>query len=1053
MKKIFSILVLGVGCWVLVNAQQTTNTQHLTPNTQSPWTFWYWMYGAVSKAGIKADLKCMKDVGLGGCYLMPIRGADERPEYKGEANQLTPKFWEMVDYAFQQADSLGLQMGIHICDGFALAGGPWISPEESMQKVVWSDTIVSGNEGMVMLKRPVPEGKYYEDIAVFAVPVPEMEGMIEYRCDTIATHNTGVPYIGRNESGVFRSDDPCYILLDLEGMRTVRSIKVIPSGNNIQSQRLLVQASDDGITFRDVRQLTPPRQGWQSTGFDFTYSLPETTARYIRLYWSPEGSEPGSEDLDAAKWRANLKLKDVVLYSYPQVDGFEGKSGAVWRIQTAAPGYNDGYSISLKDIIPLQLTGNSVQLAAAGKAYHIYRIGHTTTGHTNATAGGAKGLECDKFSADAVKKQVGGWFDLFMQRPHHDVVKYMHIDSWECGSQNWSPNFAREFQQRRGYDLMPYLMVYAGVPVENAEKVLYDIRLTINDLVNDVFFRTLSAEAHQRGMRLSSESVAPTMVSDGMEHYKLVDIPMGEYWLNSPTHDKPNDMLDAISGAHVYGKNIVQAEGFTEVRGVWDETPASVKTLLDRNFAQGMNRLFFHVNTHNPWTDRRPGMTLDGIGLFFQRDQTWMPEAKDFVSYITRCQKMLQEGRPVADIAVFAGEEMPSRAVLPERLVPMLPGIFGKERVAAEAKRLENNGNPMEESPVGVKHSAGIVDTRDWVNALNGYQYDSMNRDALLNLATATADSCIALPSGAKYRVLVIPQKNLSAEVRNKVESFKKAGVVVIDQPYTEADFSAYGLPRDIVLPKDIAYTHRTVQDAEIYFLSNQVDKKRKFMVKMRENCHIIILYDPLTDRYQGAFDESTSIGTETEITLQPNGSLFVMLIKKGADEFKLSSFGPSDHAKTVLISSPWRILFQSNKVSASTETLYDWSQSGDDRIRYYSGAARYETGFELKTKPNQHVWLNLGQVHDVAHIYVDGTDCGTVWTAPYTVDITHALKNKNEHQLRIVVVNTWANALRGADEGKAPFGGIWTNAKYRMSSKNLLPAGLLGPVELKIDE
>ena len=676
------------------------------------------MYGAVSKDGIKADLKCMKDVGLGGCYLMPIRGADERPEYKGEANQLTPKFWEMVDYAFQQADSLGLQMGIHICDGFALAGGPWISPEESMQKVVWSDTIVSGNEGMVMLKRPVAEGEYYEDIAVFAVPVPEMEGMIEYRCDTIATHNTGVPYIGRNESGVFRSDDPCYILLDLGGMRTVRSIKVIPSGNNIQSQRLLVQASDDGITFRDVRQLTPPRQGWQSTGFDFTYSLPETTARYIRLYWTPEGSEPGSEDLDAAKWRANLKLKDVVLYSYPQVDGFEGKSGAVWRIQTAAPGYNDGYSIPLKDIIPLQLTGNSVQLAAAGKAYHIYRIGHTTTGHTNATAGGAKGLECDKFSADAVKKQVGGWFDLFMQRPHHDVVKYMHIDSWECGSQNWSPNFAREFQQRRGYDLMPYLMVYAGVPVENADKVLYDIRLTINDLVNDVFFRTLSAEAHQRGMQLSSESVAPTMVSDGMEHYKLVDIPMGEYWLNSPTHDKPNDMLDAISGAHVYGKNIVQAEGFTEVRGVWDETPASIKTLLDRNFALGMNRLFFHVNTHNPWTDRRPGMTLDGIGLFFQRDQTWMPEAKDFVSYITRCQKLLQQGQPVADIAVFTGEEMPLRRVPPNGWCRCCRELLARRGWPPRQNDWRTKAIPWRRVR-GVKHSAGIVDTRDWVNALN----------------------------------------------------------------------------------------------------------------------------------------------------------------------------------------------------------------------------------------------------------------------------------------------------------------------------------------------
>ena len=78
MKKIFSILVLGVGCWVLVNAQQITTTQHLTSNIQSPWTFWYWMYGAVSKDGIKADLKCMKDIGLGGCYLMPIRGTNDK---------------------------------------------------------------------------------------------------------------------------------------------------------------------------------------------------------------------------------------------------------------------------------------------------------------------------------------------------------------------------------------------------------------------------------------------------------------------------------------------------------------------------------------------------------------------------------------------------------------------------------------------------------------------------------------------------------------------------------------------------------------------------------------------------------------------------------------------------------------------------------------------------------------------------------------------------------------------------------------------------------------
>ena len=177
----------------------------------------------------------------------------------------------------------------------------------------------------------------------------------------------------------------------------------------------------------------------------------------------------------------------------------------------------------------------------------------------------------------------------------------------------------------------------------------------------------------------------------------------------------------------------------------------------------------------------------------------------------------------------------------------MLPGIFGKERVEAEAKRLENKGNPMEESPVGVNHSAGIVDTRDWVNALRGYQYDSMNRDVLLNLATTTDDGYIQLPSGMRYRVLVLPmnpsKKEYSKEVKEKIEAFRKAGVLVIDKPYEGHDFSSFGLPRDVELPKDIAYTHRYDNGQDIYFLANQTEKKRSFHFSMRKNASTIFLY------------------------------------------------------------------------------------------------------------------------------------------------------------------------------------------------------------------
>ena len=220
------------------------------------------------------------------------------------------------------------------------------------------------------------------------------------------------------------------------------------------------------------------------------------------------------------------------------------------------------------------------------------------------------------------------------------------------------------------------------------KKFLHDVRQTIAELVNDVFYVTLKKLAHEKGCSFSAEAIAPTMVSDGLLHYKNVDMPMGEFWLNSPTHDKPNDMLDAISGAHIYGKNIIQAEAFTSVRMNWGEHPGNLKAVGDRNFALGINKMVLHVFTHNPWMDKKPGMTLDGVGLYFQRDQTWFKQSKAWIDYLTRCQALLQMGKPVVDIAVFTGEEVPRRSVLPDRLVNTLPGIFGKEKVEAEKKRL-----------------------------------------------------------------------------------------------------------------------------------------------------------------------------------------------------------------------------------------------------------------------------------------------------------------------------------------------------------------------------
>ena len=1049
LRFLCAALLLCVGAW----AQQGSDMAR-------PWIFWYWMYGAVSREGIKADLQTMKDVGLGGCYLMPIRGVDEAPAnlplLSGEpAQQLSPQFWQMVDYALAQADSLGLEMGVHICDGFALAGGPWITPEESMQKVVWSDTIVSGGHHRLTLPVPQHNENFYKDIAVYAIPVSLSQENSEIIASDYGIYHSD--NVIRNAKGVYYADSACWIEYGFDEPVTIRTVEIEPSGTNIQCQRMTLSVSADGKEYYRVKQFVPPRQGWQNTGFNTTFAIPRTTGRFFRFEWTPAGSEPGAEDLDAAKWKPVLTLKNIRLGGLPLYDNYEGKAGFVWRKAPVAdtPGVVAFDEVKPSDIVVFSTTGNEADITLPKGNWRLLRMGHTSTGHTNATAGGAKGLECDKFSREAIHKQLDGWFGQFMQRPlARDVIRFMHVDSWECGSQNWSTAFAEEFKKRRGYDLLPYMPVYAGVPMEGGERVLRDIRLTINDLLQDVFFQTVACKAKEYGVLLSCESVAPTMVSDGMEHYRLADLPMGEFWLNSPTHDKPNDMLDAISGAHVYGKQIIQAEGFTEVRGVWDETPADLKTLLDRNLALGMNRLFFHVFTHNPYMDKKPGMTLDGIGLFFQRDQTWMPEARAFVDYVTRCQRWLQRGWPVVDIAVFTGDDMPRRAWRPEQLADMLPGLIGADRVAQEHRRLANEGVPMEESPVGVNHNANIANPANWVNALGGYNYDSVNPDALWNLRAGTGP---APTTGNDYRVLVIPEgTTVAPESQTTIDSLRRRGMTIIDTPWRQSTLD--GLCPDVLLPKGIAFCHRRDADTDIYFLANQLDTEQEFHATFRVHGKDVIVYDPMTDSYTSPVDDIIAADTLTVVRLamQPRQSLFVLFGTKGITARVVSKWttpllpGRSTDDFRGSLGRSWQLTFRETGRQLESDTLFSWASHQDADVRYYSGHVLYKNTIDCRRlSPGSPMTLALGDVRDIAHVWLNGHDIGTLWLPPYEQDITGHL-HKGKNTLEIEVVNTWHNALRGLDQGTPPYDGIWTNARYRTKGDALLPAGLLGPVELK---
>ncbi len=810
------VLILLIACSNSTQKETTFSTYQPTSDDASPMVYWYWNDAAVSKEGITTDLEAMKEAGLEGAYLFFIRGASDRVKFDNPVVQLTPEWWEMVKFAFSEAKRLGLKLGLHSCDGFTVAGGPWITPELSMQKVVWSDTILEGGKSFTgKLPQPETVENYYHDLKVFAFPLTNDEGISSYHLNPKIT--SSIP--GNNPQYLndpatperFRSDEPCWVQYEFKQPFTCRSIVIKKAGNIFQSERLILEVSNDGKNFDFHTRLQPQRQGWMDGEEDITFSIEPVTARYFRFVYNPDGTEPGAEDLDAAKWKQSLKIAGIELSSEPKIHQYEGKNGSIWRIsgRTTQMQLPDSLCISenkIRDISSYLNEKGELEWEVPEGKWKILRFGHTSTGKTNYIGGGAVGLECDKLNPAAAELQFDNWLGEFYrqigEKETGDVLKYFHVDSWECGSQNWSPVFAEEFKKRRGYDILNYLPVFAGVPIENAEfseNILHDVRQTISELVTDNFYGTFEKLAHNKGLLFSAESVAPVMVADGMLHQKNVDIPMGEFWLNSPSHDKPNDILDAVSAAHIYGKKLIQSESFTEIRIDWNEYPGMLKTLGDRNFALGVNRLVFHVFSHNPWIDRKPGMTLGVVGLVYQPTQTWFQPGKAWIDYIRNCQELLQQGVPVTDIAVFTGEEIPRRAVLPDRLVPVFPGIFGEEVVQSEQIRLENKGIPIHEQPKGVTVIKNISDPANWVDPLRGYKYDSFNRDALLRLATVN-NGRIELPGEASYGLLVVPGSRrmmpdgnvMSAEVAAKLLELVKDGATVIIEEKPEKTFNPF---------------------------------------------------------------------------------------------------------------------------------------------------------------------------------------------------------------------------------------------------------------------
>ncbi len=722
------------------------------------------------------------------------------------------------------------------------------------------------------------------------------------------------------------------------------------------------------------------------------------------------------------------------------------------------------------------------------------------------------GFECDKFETAAFDAHFDAYLGKLLARTGPRKAggsggwTTIHIDSWEMGAQNWSPGFRAQFRKRRGYDPLPYLPAYAGKIVgslERSERFLWDVRKTASELVVENHAGRFKELGRRSGFDLSIEPYDMNPAAD-LDLGAVADIPMGEFWSDGYGFNSAFSCIEATSIAHVHGRPVVAAEAFTaDSAEAWKLHPGALKNQGDWAFAMGINRFFYHTFAHKSFfDDLRPGMTMGPYGVHWDRGQTWWPMAGAYHRYIARCQFLLSRGKAVSDILYLAPEGAPH--------------VFRPPASALEGP-------------------AELPDKR-------GYAFDGCSPSALIELASVR-DGRIEFPGGASYRILVLPAfQTMTPDLLEKIGKLVREGAVVVGSPplkspslegFPDCDRRVRTLAEDLwggftppsrstvrriglgrilwggeaariaegeiyppywivaaLLDGDgavsdfsasggIRYTHRTLPDREIYFVSNRTDLPVRETCLFRDGTLSAELWDAVTGEIRplaGAVQAER--GISIEIKLEPYESGFIVFDKSAAAAPPKRRDRPDGPAfRTIAtLDGPWSISFDpkwAGPASVVFDRLEDWSKRPEDGIRFYSGTAVYRKTFDLPPAASSGgaaLFLDFGEIREMARVRLNGKDLGVVWTAPRRVAIEGAVRPKG-NRLEIEVANLWPNRLIGDEElpDDGIKGGRWpdwliegsprtsgrltfTTHRFYKKGDPLLPSGLLGPVTIAVE-
>ena len=1091
-KFTLAILLLGASSGSVVAGDELADGFRAPPQEARPRVYWWWLNNLVSREGITRDLEQFRAKGIGGVLLFnagaPAGKMPSGPDF------MSPEWRELVKHAVREADRLGLEVSLNLCSGWD-AGGPWITDETASHHYVQAELNLAG-PAKFLGKLPQPPGnaQAYHDVAVQAFPravnparpsapeprVTASSAQPNYPAAKAVDGDEQTMWVsnGWKQGDAPTPQHPEWLQLEYPQPIVTETLWITPK-SPYGPREIEVQSSSDGKTFTTLKKLNLKRDAEQ------VIALPPTRSQVFRILvtgsYTVENCQLAEVGLTHPAKAAARRLLAIKA-------GRDSVSnmGSV-RAGVDAPLDKPPFDPQVPAIDPATIVDLTGKLQPDGTLawevpdgeWTIVRTGYTTTGHrVSCSTRGGEGPEMDWLDRRAMDLHFKSMAEVLLDDSAPLVgksLKYLHDDSWEVGLPNWTRGFLDEFQKYRGYDARPYLPALAGHAVgspEISDRFLYDLRKTIADCLAENHYARFAELARGRGVGIHPEAGGPcwpkVVPMDALKNLGHCDIPMGEFWQSGHWHEGTNQNTNGkqtATAAHIYGKRWVTAEAFTSIGLHWEEGPAELKPTADIAFCEGINRCVHHTATSTRPEDGQPGYEYFA-GTHFNPNITWWEQAGAWTDYLARCQWLLSRGLFVADVLYYNGDGTPN-LVEPKHIDPAL----------------------------------GV-----------GYDYDVCNSEVLLT-RLRVKDGRLVLPDGMSYRVLALPdRRTMALEVLQKVKELVADGATVVG-PRPEQDPGLKNHPqcdeqvrklagelwgecdgktvqqrqfgqgrivwghslREVLAASSVArdfeyvgqdekafldFIHRTDSACEIYFVANRLARDEAVRCTFRVSGRQPELWDPISGTMRDAAAFSQADGrTTVPWEFAPYGSIFVIFRRPIPRDRQGTADGNSPRSSdAVELQNAWTVKFApqwGGPESVRFEKLCDWTKADADGVKYYSGTATYVSEkfaqpASLVRKASSPIYLDLGEVKNVARVRLNGKDLGVLWTRPFRVEITGAVKSA-DNRLEIEVTNLWPNRLIG--DAALPPEKRFTRTHVSKFTKDtpLLPSGLLGPVTLQV--